>query len=326
MRKTAILIMIIVCGMAGAMEMLPGDGARVTVYGIEAEIVESPDGICDLSGAAVTGETEIRFEYYGDTLVRCVAGMRADWLRISNDTIWSIGADTRRENIRYGHGLPYLLPCRSAEAGDSVHHSVFMTIDRENHIASRYSSRRGCGFIMPDGDTIPTTYCVETEVSDSAATVLRRQWYAEGAVWPVVEQVTAKAGDEEYSAVNICPVSEQPRQRAAVRGINGRVRTSGGGGIYDMLAQLHGTDPHPAYPTDPTADQPYAYAIDPQGITVRGAGAEDATARLFDAAGRQWHEGPATTTIPTTHLPAGVYLLQISTPTATHTCKLMLNE
>ena len=47
--------MLIVCGVATAMEMLPGDGARVTVYGIEAEIAESPDGLCDLSGAAVTG-------------------------------------------------------------------------------------------------------------------------------------------------------------------------------------------------------------------------------------------------------------------------------
>ncbi len=41
MRQLAIAIMIIiVCEMAGAMEMLPGDGARVTVYGIDAEIAE----------------------------------------------------------------------------------------------------------------------------------------------------------------------------------------------------------------------------------------------------------------------------------------------
>ena len=55
MKKTAILIMVIIYGVASAMQMLPCDGARVTVYGIAAEIAESPDGLCDLSGAAVTG-------------------------------------------------------------------------------------------------------------------------------------------------------------------------------------------------------------------------------------------------------------------------------
>ena len=36
MRQTAILIMIIAFGVTGAMQMLPGDGATVTVYGFEA--------------------------------------------------------------------------------------------------------------------------------------------------------------------------------------------------------------------------------------------------------------------------------------------------
>ena len=36
MRKTAILTMIIAFGVATAMQMLPGDGATVTVYGFEA--------------------------------------------------------------------------------------------------------------------------------------------------------------------------------------------------------------------------------------------------------------------------------------------------
>ncbi|MDE6367712.1 MAG: hypothetical protein K2K94_00570, partial [Muribaculaceae bacterium] len=163
--------------------------ATVTVYGIDAEIAECADGLCDLSAAAITGETEMRFEYYGDSLVRRIAGRQADWLRISNDSIWSLGADTRRENTRYSRGLPYLLPSLSAETGDSVRHSVFMSIDRENRLFCRYSSNRGCGFILPGGDTIATTYRVETEVSDSASTVLRRQWYAEGAVWPVSNQL-----------------------------------------------------------------------------------------------------------------------------------------
>ena len=328
MRKTVIALIINICASTLAMQMLPGDGARVTVYGIEAEIAENPDGLCDLSGAAVTGETELRFEHYGDTLVRCIAGMRADWLRISNDTIWSIGSDTRRESIRYGHGLPYLLPCRSADSGDSVRHSVFLTVDRDSHILCRYSSRKGRGFIMPDGDTIASTYCVETEVSDSATTMRRRQWYAEGAVWPVVEQLTAKAGGEEYSAVNICPVGEQPRPRAAAKGKNGRVKTAGSrpGGIYDMLAQLHSSDPAPTAPTDPTIDPAYAFTIDGDGINVTGGNTGLVTARLYDAAGRQWHEGPATATIPTAKLHAGVYLLQLNSFQSTQTIKLTINR
>ncbi|MDE5553657.1 MAG: T9SS type A sorting domain-containing protein [Muribaculaceae bacterium] len=40
---------------------------------------------------------------------------------------------------------------------------------------------------------------------------------------------------------------------------------------------------------------------------------------------RQWHEGPASSTIPTSHLPSGVYLLHISTPTSTQTTKLTIN-
>ena len=43
MKKTAVLIILIVYAVATAMQMLPGDEARVTVYGIEAEIAESPD-------------------------------------------------------------------------------------------------------------------------------------------------------------------------------------------------------------------------------------------------------------------------------------------
>ena len=152
----------------------------------------------------------MRFEHYGDTLVRRIAGRQADWLRGSGDSIWSLGADTRRENTRYSRGLPYLLPSLSADGGDSVHHSVFMSIYRENKIYCRYSSSRGCGFILPGGDTIPSTYRVETEVSDSVATVTGRRWYAEGALWPVVEQITAQIGDEEYTTVNICPPDEQP--------------------------------------------------------------------------------------------------------------------
>lgn len=306
------------------MQMLPGDGARLTVYGLDTEIVESPDKLCDLSDAPIIGEAEMRFEYYGDTLVRLIGEPQADWLRISNDTIWSVGTDTRRQNTRLSHGLPYLLPCRSAEADDSVHHGVFMSIDRESRIASRYSSRKGGGFILPGGDTIPSTYCVETEVSDSAATVISRRWYAQGAIWHVVEQVTLRSGDEEYTAVNVCTLDEQPRRRNAVRSMNDSAKPDGGG-IYDMLAQLHNSAPDPSHPTDPTCDHTYAFTIDSQGITVTGEGADNATARLFDAAGRQWHEGPASETIPTNHLPSGVYLLQLSTATTNHTTKLTIN-
>ena len=100
MRKTAILTMIIAFGVARAAQILPGDGATVAVYGIDTEITESVDGFCDLSGAAVTGDTEMRFEHYDDSLVRRIAGRQADWLRVSGDSIWSLGADTRRENTR----------------------------------------------------------------------------------------------------------------------------------------------------------------------------------------------------------------------------------
>lgn len=323
MRTTAIAMMIIAFGVAGAVQMLPGDGATVTVYGLDAEIDESAGGLCDLSGAAVTGETEIRFEYYGNTLVRCIAVRQVDWLRVSGDTIWSLGADTRRENTRYTRGLPYLLPALSADGGDSVHHSVFMSIDRESGIFCRYNSSPGCGFVMPSGDTIPSTYCVETEVSDSAATVISRRWYTDGEVWPVVEQITARTGDEEYTAVNICPTDAQPRSRAAARGMNGK--PNAGGSVYDMLARLHNADPDPSRPADPTYDPAYSFTMDGGGITVTGEGTEDATARLFDAAGRQWHEGAASVTIPTSHLPSGVYLLQISSQTTTHTSKITIN-
>ena len=323
MRKTAILIMIFICWGVAA-QMLPGDGAAVTVYGIDGEIAESVGGLCDLSGAAVTGETEMRFEHYGDTLVRRIAGGQADWLRVSGDSIWSLGVDTRRENTRYSRGLPYLLPALSADGGDSVHHSVFMSIDRENKIYCRYSSSRGCGFILPGGDTIATTYCVETEVNDSVATVTGRRWYAAGAVWPVVEQITAQVGDEEYTTVNICPPDEQPLSRTASRSVDDRT-IPGRGGAYDMLAQFHGSDSDPSRPTGPTADPSYGFTIEGDGIKVTGEGTEDAIARLFDASGRQWHEGPASSTIATSQLPSGVYLLHISSPNATQTIKLTVN-
>lgn len=324
MRTTAILIMIIVCGVAGAIQMLPGDSSNVTIYRLDTELPENTEGICDLSGASVSSETEVRFEYYGDTLVRLIAEQRADWLRISNDTIWRVGADTRRENIRFAHGIPYLLPYRNADAGDSVRHSVFMNIDRRNNIAYRYSSHKGCGFILPGGDTISSTYCVETEMSDSAATMISRRWYAEGAIWPIVEQVIAHNGEEKYSSVNICPLDGQPRRRNAVKGMNDDMR-HGDGSIYHMLAQLHNSVTNPSQPAEPIYDQPYTFTIDNTGITITGESAENTTARLFDAAGRQWHEGPATATIPTTHLPSGVYLLQVSNSNSTLSSKITIN-
>ncbi len=93
MREAAIVMTIIAFGVAGAMQMLPGDGATVTVYGLDAEIADGADDLFDLTGADVTGETEMRFEHYGESLVRRVAGLQADWLRVSGDT--------RRENNRY---------------------------------------------------------------------------------------------------------------------------------------------------------------------------------------------------------------------------------
>ncbi len=315
--------MMTVCAGAAAVELLPGDGECVKVYRLEAEIDAGADGVCDLSGAAVTGETGMRFEHYGDSLVRRVAGLQADWLRVSGDTVWSLGADTRRENTRYAHGLPYLLPCLSTEGGDSVRHNVFMTIDRENDIFSRYSSRQGCGFILPGGDTIASTYCVETEVSGSGVTVSHSRWYADGAAWPVVEQVTARAGDQEQSAVTICPPDEQPGPQVASRAMDGRANP-GSGSVYDMLARLHNSDPDPTRPGAPAEDPTFSYAMTAEGITISGECADGATARLFDAAGRQWHEGPATQTIATASLPAGVYLLHITTPTTSQTLKLTL--
>ncbi len=60
----------------------------------------------------------------------------------------------------------------------------------------------------------------------------------------------------------------------------------------------------------------------PQGITVRGEGADRATVRLYDTAGRLWHEGDASALIPTSQLTAGVYLLHITSDT--HTAKLTI--
>ena len=59
MKKTAILVIITACEIMA--QMLPDDGATVTVYGLDAEIAESGD-LCDLSAADITGETEMRFE------------------------------------------------------------------------------------------------------------------------------------------------------------------------------------------------------------------------------------------------------------------------
>ena len=49
MRNTSIMMIIVACSVATVAQMLPGDGAKVTVYGIDAEIAEGVDGLCDLS-------------------------------------------------------------------------------------------------------------------------------------------------------------------------------------------------------------------------------------------------------------------------------------
>lgn len=59
---------------------------------------------------------------------------------------------------------------------------------------------------------------------------------------------------------------------------------------------------------------------DGAAVTVYGVDAE-----IAEGAGRQWHEAPASRTIPTSHLPSGVYLINITTPTTTQTTKLTLN-
>lgn len=319
MRQTAIMIMMVICWAAAAAQVLPGDGEGLTIYDLDVEIGDCDGGLCDLSGATVTSETGMRFEYFGDTLVRRVTGPRADWLRISNDTVWSVGTDTRRESTRYSHGLPYLLPCKASGMADSLRHSMFLSIDRDNLVCCRYSSRRGEGFILPGGDTIPSTYCIETETCDTTGTMRHRRWYAEGAVWPVVEQVTVCSDQEEYSTVNICPPEEQPRHKAAVKGTGGSRQPRG---IYGILAQLHGTDPDPGSPTWPAGG--FDITVTHQCISVTGEGTDRATVRLFDTAGRLWHEGTASSVIPTGYLAPGVYLLQIVSDTATFSTKLTI--
>ena len=96
MGRMAMMIVMMVCRVAAVAQVLPGDGECLSVYGLDAGLGQPAGGVYDLSSAAVTDETDMRFEYYGDTLVRVIAGPRADWLRISGDTIWSAGTDTRQ--------------------------------------------------------------------------------------------------------------------------------------------------------------------------------------------------------------------------------------
>ncbi len=87
-----------------------------------------------------------------------------------------------------------------------------------------------------------------------------------------------------------------------------------------MLAQIHRSEPSPG-PALPPGSGSYDITVMPQGITVRGEGTDRATVRLYDTAGRLWHEGDASTPIPTSQLTAGVYLLHITSDTATYTTK-----
>ncbi len=203
---------------------------------------------------------------------------------------------------------------------DSLRHNIFLSINQENPVSCRYSSGKGAGFILPGGDTIPSTYLIMTEVRDTTGIVRHSRWYAQGAVWPVVEQVTVNAGQEEYAAVNICPPDEQPRPKTLAKGTD---RRNASVGIYGLLAQLHGSDPSPE-PALPPGSGGYDITVTPRGITVRGEGADRATVRLYDTAGRLWHEGDASVPIPTSHLTAGVYLLHLTSDTVTYTTKLTI--
>ena len=260
----------------------------------------------------------MKFEYYGDSLVRRIAGPRADWLRICNDTIWGLGTDTRRDNIRFLRGLPYLMPCRDAAVTDSGHHCLFMTHDRDNLITSRYSSGKGCSFILPGSDTIMSTYCIDTELCDTLSKVSHRRWYAEGAVWPVVEYVDIKIGEDEFTSLNICPPEDQPRSRMYAKGKTSRTPSD----IYGMLAMIHSNDPLPSSPLPPHDSLPYTINLADGRITVGGEDIDNVTLRLYDTAGRQWHEGAASSAIPTSHLPAGIYLLHITSYSTSCTVKL----
>lgn len=103
MRQTAIMIMMAICWAAAAAQVLPGDGEGLTIYDLDVEIGDCVGGLCDLSGATVTSETGMRFEYYGDTLVRRVAGPRADWAQTGlryGSSIQRVACGTRERHPR----------------------------------------------------------------------------------------------------------------------------------------------------------------------------------------------------------------------------------
>lgn len=73
----------------------------------------------------------------------------------------------------------------------------------------------GPGFILALGDTVSRTtevsvQSVRTFADGSSVTCTDRRWYADGCLFPVVEETGISRGGNRHATLTVCPPSEQP--------------------------------------------------------------------------------------------------------------------
>lgn len=295
---------------AAMARMLPGDGQKQWRWVIDASMPGNPSGgeLVDLSDAAISEAFESRYSVYGDTLVcRTMPGVR-DWFVLRDGSLWTVGANDRVSRHAYSHGLMYVPEdlCPSViSASDTLTVSAIDTPPVTLTVRSTLSVSPGPGFILAAGDTVYRTVevreqNVRTGATGGAVTVSDRRWYADGCMFPVVEETGIESGGELHATLTVCPPSEQP----CVRGPKSR-----GDGYF-------GGPPRP----EPGGEG--CTGIVMEGGMIKAGGA-DLTISVCDIQGRVIRTGAGG--VPTVGLPPGWYIITASGDTGDTSVKFRID-
>lgn len=286
-----------VVALATAARLLPEDGQRQWRWSIDATMPgDYPEGeLIDLSDAPVTEAYETHYRVYGDTLVcRSLPGMR-DWFVLRDSSLWTVGANDRVTRHAYSRGVPYLPPYLALSVRRTTDSLTVSAIDSRPStlaVSSTLSVSPGPGFILAAGDTVPRTVevrelSIRTDSAGATVTLSDRRWYADGLMFPVVEEWGIVAGDGLYATLTICPPSEQPHPGGA---------ESRGGGVFRA------------------SPRPYVEEcvdiVRHGDMLTAGSHPDDTSISVCDIQGRLMRTG--TGSVSTGGLPPGWYIITVS--------------
>ncbi len=220
MKRQLLIITCTAVALGAVGRLLPADGQKQWRWSIDAAMPEdyAEGELIDLSDATIAKAYETHYSVYGDTLVcRTFPDMR-DWFVLRDGSLWTVGANDRVSRHAYSRGLMYLPSGPTPEVHTTADTLTVSAVDSDPVKVSVHSTLRmsaGPGFILALGDTVFRTTEVSVQsvrifADGASVTCTDRRWYADGCLFPVVEETGISSGGNRHATLTVCPPSEQP--------------------------------------------------------------------------------------------------------------------